>query len=268
MIISRTYKIGDLRSAIRESVNEFKPMKGKGVDKENKTNNDKTYSDAKKRAKSYDGGARAKNNKLSEYPNIPNKGMQDLQYDGKIPSAFKKNVMSQMRGYTSSQDEKLNKDNSPHVERNEIPKMKERAQQFKKNRDTQTMLGLTGREMNKKEVEQLRDTVFESKANRYKFKTQFLNEEHMLVKLPDECKREGKKSIMEDVNGTTYYVVWHKDKPEVLNKTKVNEEAGKIMDLMSYKAEDVHTTNTIRMNENAMVENMMNKVRNLMKESK
>lgn len=267
MAISRTYKVSDLRNAIRESVNEFKPMKGKGVDKENKANNDKTYADAKKRAKSYDGGAQNKSNKLAEYPNIPNKGMQDLQYDSKIPSEHKKNVMAQMKGYTSAQDEKLHKNEESPVEHNEIPKMKERAQQFKKNRDTQTMIGLTGRELDKKSVESLRDTIFESKAARYKFKTQFLNEEHMLMKLPDECKKEGRRSIMEDVNGTTYYVLWHENKPEIVNKTMVNEQANKIMNMMFFKTEDVHTTSKIRMNEDAMVTNMMNKVRQLMRET-
>lgn len=265
---SRVYKVSDLRRIISESVNEFKPVKGKGVDKENKANNEQAYSEASKNAKNYDGGARKKK-ELSEYPNYPNKGMQDLQYDGKVPEIFKKNAAAQMKGYTSANDEKLHKNDESPVEHNEIPKMKERAQQFKKNRDKATLDGLTGSKLDKKEVEQLRDTVFEATAPRYKYKQSvFLNEQHMLVNMPDEAKVEGSKCIMEDANGTTYYVIWHDEKPEVLNKTRVNEQTSKIMNLMGYKSEQIHTTNKQRINENVAVGDMMNKIRKLMTESK
>lgn len=266
----REYKVSDLRQMIKESANEFKPVKGKNVDKENKANNEKAYSETEKRTKSYDGGAKKKNKgEEYTYPITPNKGMQDLQYDGEVPEQYKKNVAAQMKGYTSAENEKLHKNDETYLEYNEIKGMKERAKQFKQNRDTATEIGLTGKELDPKKVEQLRDTVFESKAVKYKYKqTVFVNEAHMLVKLPDEAKKEGYKCIMEDAKGTSYYVVWHEDKPEILNKTKVNEEANKIMNLIGYKSEPIHTTRTQRVNENAMVEDMMNKVRRLMAENK
>lgn len=267
-MVSKVYTISDLRRVIKESIDEFNPVKGKGVDKENKANNDKAYKESSKRTKDYDGGVR-KNKKAAQYPNTFNKGMQDLQYDNKVPEAFKKNAAAQMRGYVSAEDEKAHKNEESPVEHNDISKMKERAEQFKKNRDTATMIGLTGRELDKKDVESLRDTVFESTTDRYRYKqTVFLNEEHMLSKLPDECKKENHRCIMEDANGTTYYVVWHNEKPEVLNKTKVNEEASKIKNLYEFKSQDVCTNSHIRKNENMMVGEMMNKVRKLMSESK
>lgn len=51
-----TYKVGDLKRLISESSNEFKAVIGPNVEKENKSNNGKAYSDAKKRAKDFDGG--------------------------------------------------------------------------------------------------------------------------------------------------------------------------------------------------------------------
>lgn len=266
----RGYKVSELRQIIKESVNEFKPMKGKNVDKENKANNEKAYLETEKRTKAYDGGARkTKKQKEYTYPTTQNKGMQDLQYDNKVPDTFKKNVAAQMRGYTSAENERLHKKDETPVEHNEIKGMKERAQKFKQNRDVATEIGLTGRELNKKEVEELRDTVFESKAVKYKYKqTVFLNEAFMLSKLPDEAKKNGFKCIMEDAKGTTYYVVWDDEKPEIVNKTKVNEQANKIMNLIDFKSEPIHTTKNVRINENAMVENMMNKVRKLMSENK
>ena len=51
-----TYNVSDLKRLIAESSNEFKAVLGPNVEKENKSNNGKAYSDAKKRAKDYDGG--------------------------------------------------------------------------------------------------------------------------------------------------------------------------------------------------------------------
>lgn len=265
----REYKVSDLRRMIKESANEFKPVKGKGVDKENKANNEKAYSETDKRTKKYDGGTRQTKKGKMTYPNTPNKGMQDLQYDSPVPEIFKKNVAAQLKGYTSAENEKLHKDDDTYLNYGEIEGMKERTKQFKKNRDTATKIGLTGRELNPNDVEKLRDTVFESKAVRYKYKqTVFLNEEHMLVKLPDEAKKDGYKCIMEDANGTTYYVVWHNDTPEILNKTKVNEQANKIMNLIDYKSNPINSTPKSRINEDTMVYNMMDKVRKLIEEKK
>ena len=45
-----------LKNLISESSNEFKAKIGPNVESEDKKNNGKAYSDAKKRAKDYDGG--------------------------------------------------------------------------------------------------------------------------------------------------------------------------------------------------------------------
>ena len=61
-----TYNVSDLKRLIAESSNEFKAVLGPNVEKENKSNNGKAYSDAKKRAKDYDGGL-AKEEKKVKY---------------------------------------------------------------------------------------------------------------------------------------------------------------------------------------------------------
>ena len=45
-----------IKGLIKESQQEFKAKIGNGVESGNKTNNGKAYSDAKKRAKDFDGG--------------------------------------------------------------------------------------------------------------------------------------------------------------------------------------------------------------------
>ena len=51
-----SYKVGDIRRLVRESTLQYSPVKGPGVDADNKRNNEKSYKDAEKAAKDYDGG--------------------------------------------------------------------------------------------------------------------------------------------------------------------------------------------------------------------
>lgn len=266
----RVYKVSDIRKLVMEGSNEFKPVMGKDVEKDNKKNNEEAYKNATKRAKDYDGGVKEKSKKLSEYPQTLNRGMQDIQYDNKISDKQKADWAAQREGWLNAQDKKNHSKDESSVEHNEIPGMDARAKKFKQNREFQTKSGLTGRELDPNQVEELRDTMFENHAPKYRFKrTGFLNESHMLSLLPDEAKKEGYKCIMEDANGTQFYVVWHENgEHEYLNKTKVNEDIRKIKKEFNYKSNPIHTTNKQRVNENAMVENMMNRVRELMKENK
>lgn len=262
----RVYNVSELRKLIRESSNEFKPVTGKNVEKDNKKNNEEAYKNATKRSKDYDGGVGKKSKQLSDYPDTMNRGMQDIMYDNKLTAKQKADMNAQAKGWLNAEDEKKHKNDESPVEHNEIPGMKERAKKFKKNRETQTTIGLTGRELDPNQVEELRDTMFENRAPKYKFKrTGFLNEDHMLSLIPDEAKVENRKCIMEDARGTQYYVIWHNDMPEYINKTRVNEDVNKIRSLMGFKPQNLQTTGTVRINENKAVEDIMNKVRQLMK---
>ena len=48
--------VGELRKLLRESSTEFKAKLGQNVEADNKRNNEKSYKEAEKRAKDYDGG--------------------------------------------------------------------------------------------------------------------------------------------------------------------------------------------------------------------
>ena len=48
----KKYTVSDLRRFIKESANEFKPVMGKDVAKDNQKNNEKAYKDMEKEAKS------------------------------------------------------------------------------------------------------------------------------------------------------------------------------------------------------------------------
>lgn len=266
------YSVSELRRLVKESANEFQPKMGVNVTKDNKKINDEAYAEASKRVKNFDGGVRTKSKKQPQYPQSDNRGMQDLRYDN-INQTFKDNVKSQMRGYTSANAEKLHKnDDFGNAEYNDIQGMDERAKDFKKKKDVAAEIGLTTRELDKKDLEKLSSTVFEGNmSSTYRIRlrnTQFLNEEHMLSKIPDEYRINGLKLVMEDKNKHTYMVEWYDGKernPYVVDKTTVNENMERMKHLYSYKTQTTETTNAIRLTEDSNLNNMVSRMRELMR---
>ena len=275
--MDRKYNVGDLRRVIREaaeSKNEFEPVFGKNVPKDNKKINDKAYQDIKKETEAYDGGLGAERKKGTSVTPANNRGMSDLDYDS-ISKPFKDKVKAQIKGYPSAENEKLHK-NEPfgnaYYDSNDLSKdIADHAKEAKKEKDKSKTDGLVSSKY-KKETEENSDTMFESKKiSKIQFKhTQFLSEGHMLSKVPDEFKVEGKRFIMKDTADNEYLVEWTAKQPNVtkkLNKTQVNEEMKRIKALYDYKSKDYFTSTNSqsRMNENKEFSDMINKARELMK---
>ena len=265
--------VGELRRVIKESQNEFKPVVF-GMDK-SKEINDKAYSDTKKETEKYDGGLTSKKKDIGGgISATDNKGMHDLTYDS-INKPFQDKVKSQMKGYTSSENEQLHKYEpfgNAYYDSNNISKdIADHAKEAKKEKDKSKTDGLVSSKY-KKETEENSDTMFESKKiSKIQFKhTQFLSEGHMLSKVPDEFKVEGKRFIMKDTADNEYLVEWTAKQPNVtkkLNKTQVNEEMKRIKALYDYKSKDYFTTTNAqsRVNENKEFSDMINRARQLMK---
>lgn len=264
---TQIYNIKDLKALVKESVAEFKPVLGKNVANDNKKINDKAYADMTKEVKDYDGGKTNKPQK-HQLPMDDNRGMQDLEYTN-MNDEFKKRVQSQMKGYTSAEDEKLHK-NAPfgNADFSEIDGMKEKHDTLHKGKEKAKEIGLTSREIDKKDFENLKHSVFENKKPitlKWK-KTVFVTENQMLNKVPDEYKTEGRTFIMKDMNNTEYLVEWHvDDDPKVINTTKVLNEQKRIKNLFEYKRGETTTNVHSRLQEEANVSDMLGKVRKLMK---
>lgn len=266
----RTYNIGELRKAIRESKNEFKPVLGKGVADTNKKVNDEAYKSVGKETKAYEGGL---TNKGESALAKVNRGMSDLKFNpDSISTPFKDKVKSQLKGYVSAEAEKLHKNdpfgNAVFHDEKDIEKA---AKENKKNDDKAKTDGLTSSK-HKDEIEKNTESMFENKKiSKIQFKhTQFLSEGHMLSKVPDDFKVEGKRFIMKDNANNEYLVEWADRKPNVtkkINKTQVNEEMQRIKDLWGYKSKDFFkgTNAQSRMNENKEFSNILNRTRELMK---
>ena len=289
---TKKYRIGDLKESIRkrteklesrskksvlevkETKQEFEPVFGKNVPKDNKKINDDAYKEIKKEAGAYDGGLGAERKKGESITTANNRGMSDLDYDS-ISKPFKDKVKSQLKGYPSAEAEKMHKNDefgNAYYDSNNLSKdIANHAKEAKKEKDRSKTDGLVSSKY-KDETEKNSDTMFESKKiTKLQFKhTQFLSEGHMLSKVPDELKVEGKRFIMKDTADNEYLVEWTAKKPNVtkkINKTQVNEEMNRIKALYGYKSKDYFTTTNSqsRMNENKEFSDMINKARKLMK---
>lgn len=270
MVIS----VGELRRVIREG-SEFKPvMFGH---EESKRINDKSYADTKKETEKYDGGLSNGGKKKvgGGIMATDNKGMHDLAFDN-ISKPFKDRVRSQMKGYASKDAEDKHK-NDPFgnatfdKDENIYNAAKEHAKAVKRGKDTAAEIGLTGRELNKNDIEKNTETMEESKKIKMlSFKnTKFISEGHMRTMIPDEYKVEGKRFIMKDSADNQYLVEWTKKEPNVtkkINMTLVNEEKNRIKELWGYKSPESKTsTSSSRLQEDKGFSDMVNKARKLIK---
>lgn len=267
----RRYSVGDMRRIIEESANEFKPVMGNNVQADNKKNNEKAYKESNAKTSKYDGGAREEKKNLL-YPQSDNKGMQDLEYENMSPE-FAKKVQAQIKGYTSAQNEEEHKDEPiGNGEINNIEGMDSRAKAFKSGKDTASEIGLTGRELKAKDIEALTKTIYDKveeskKIAKLNFKnTVFISENHMMSKIPDDYKVEGKKFVMRDKENTEYIVEWHSEsKPMVINRTKIINEHNRINKLFHYKSNESKTNAQGRLNEEKCMNDMLKRVKQLMK---
>ena len=266
--------VGELRRVIKESQNEFKPVVF-GHD-ESKKINDKAYSDIKKETEKYDGGLTKSDKKPGGgIAATDNKGMHDLTYDN-INKPFMERTKSQMKGYVSKDAEDKHKndefgnatfDNDGNI----YDAAKDHAEAVKQGKDTAAEIGLTGSKLRKSDIEDNDKTMYENKKiKRLTFKTQFISEGHMLSKIPDEMKVEGKRFIMRDTADNEYLVEWTAKEPNVtkkVNMTLVNEQKNRIKELWGYKSAEAKTsTSNFRVHENKEFSDMINKARNLMKD--
>jgi hypothetical protein len=292
-----------LKQLISESSNEFKAFIGPSVEKEDKKNNGKAYSDAKKRAKDYDGGL-TKNFEIAKYQkNDGNKTTLDY-YPENAPESYKKRVKAQVKGYTSVQEMENGIEKQDDYSNNEniYQELKKSGQEMHDNEEDFKKSGLQANKMpkdtfKKEEMYESRDgfdmrnlieTLKES-SSRFEHKktfiekpsvktvhfkkTSFLNEGHMISRIPDEFKTEGTQFKMKDKHGTEYLVEWYNNKANIINrnhKQKIDETLHSYDHLSNYKGEEYNTLNTkTKINEGSNeINRMLDIVRKITNEKK
>lgn len=269
---SRSYRFGDLRNKLRESTSEFKPVFGDGVESAEKDLNRKAYQDIKKETEDYNKGLKEPggDNRVESVNAQLNMGMSDIEYDNETGKLFNDNAVAGYEGYTSALDKKNHQNEDlGNAKRNpELAKaLVDKAKQTKKEKDSFSEVGITNIQKPKDATHLHQDVVESKKTSLLKFKhVQFISEGHMLSHVPDEYKVEGKRFYMQDCKGNKYLVEWHEEPgiEKQLNESKVNAEMDRIKELFNYNGKSTTTTNSIRMNENKGVEDMLGRVRKLM----
>lgn len=269
----RSYRFGDLKRRLMESTNEFNPKFGNRVRSREKADSKKTYSDIAKETSAYNKGMQAPKYDPNKSQNTSvNLGMSDLQYDGEISKQFKERAKAGLRGATSQADlQRRMKDGSGNATFNDdiAKELEGKAKDVKKMQDSYAEVGITNAQKKKSDTHRHQTNIGENKKiNLLKFKhIQFISESQMLVHVPDEFKNEGQRFYMQDCKGNKYLVEWH-EKPNVeksLNESAVNEEMNRIKYLFDYSSKNSNTNGKLRMNEDKELDNMIGRVRKLMK---
>ena len=254
-----------IKGLIKESQQEFKAKIGNGVESGNKTNNGKAYSDAKKRAKDFDGGLSDEvGEKKADYKKEDfNKTLMDYTPDNVTPE-YKKRVKKEFVN-GDKENEKIYKE------------LKKSGEEQQKNEKELKKSGLQAREWPDEVFD--KDNMYESrdrknkkkmlnslneKTTRKQFneshvktvlfkKTEFLNEAHMISRIPDDFKKNGTSFKMKDKNGSEYLVEWDNNKANIIehvNKKGMDESISRMKELFDYRSSDTKTNYSDRLNEN------------------
>ena len=276
-----SYRVGDLRKIVKESAEKFSPVIGPGVANDNKKNNEKSYKDAEKAAKDYDGGLRPE--KKGNLPDKMDGNRTTLDYNPRTEpdKSFKDKVDAQAKGYTS----KLEEDNGIEKAGAEFDNDGKIKKQFANASDKINSAkkeladsGIQGH--NLKDENKEKNTMYESKkliAKRLEFKhTKFLNESQMLSRIPEEYKNDGQKIYMKDSIGNEYIVECVKSEKTGFIETNVvgysnpkllEEQKERIEQLFDYQSskEFAPTTAKQRIEESQSFQDIMNLSRSLIK---
>ena len=254
-----------IKGLIKESQQEFKAKLGNGVESGNKTNNGKAYSDAKKRAKDFDGGLSDEvGEKKADYKREDvKKTLMDYTPDNVTPE-YKKRVKKEFVN-GDKENEKIYKE------------LKKSGEEQQKNEKELKKSGLQAREWPDEVFD--KDNMYESrdgfdmrkmlnslneKTTRKQFneshvktvlfkKTEFLNEAHMISRIPDDFKKNGTSFKMKDKNGSEYLVEWDNNKANIIehvNKKGMDESISRMKELFDYRSSDTKTNYSDRLNEN------------------
>ena len=254
----KVYNISEFCRVLRES-QEFSPVKGEKVESENKKNNREAVKDALDNAKKYDGGIQNVSKREDPLDTDDfNKTTLDVDFDFEPNDAYKKKVKAEVEGKFSSKNaedtdiEEENKGLDFEGNKSFYKDRKEIANKRSERRHDLKTSGLQSRELakNKDFDNEFKDkTIFNEnkKMKRLHFnKTVFINEEHMISKIPDDMKYNGSKFYMKDSVGNEYLIECVSDKvvndyvyTNVVgyrNKEKMNETVNRIKHLYDYRS--------------------------------
>ena len=280
MLENRIYSFSELLEAIQKESLDSKPVMGKNVQNNNSKNNEKAVNDILKQTKDYNDVKQEKRSTNPENITDFNKTTLDVDFAYEPSDGYKERVEAQVEGYPSVENKKTSdvKDNeSLEFEGNknfydsDVKKQKEVSD--KKEDEKQAGLKTHNQKLANNKAKHI---YKENKTmKRLNFNKEFLNEEHVLSKVPDDYKTDGNRFMMKDIKGNEYIIECKKDKhidyiyTEIVQINKpeaINEFVKRTLELGNYKSSDYFTgtTNESRLQEDVTIKENLDKMKELM----
>lgn len=230
------FKVGDLRRLVMESTSEFKAKLGPNVEKDDKRINDTSYKESEKRAKEFNGGINPPVKPKYEKKDY-NRTTLDFGTEEDVDKEYKKRVHAQAEGYSSVMEKNNGEEKSGEFSSAFYDGAKKSGKELNDETAELKHTGLTASKLPKEKFET--KDIYESAkpVTLYFKKTQFLSEEHMRSRIPDEFKVDGKRFMMKDKTDNQYLVEWKDNKAVIIehsNKAGLNEALDRMKSLMSY----------------------------------
>lgn len=269
----RIYTINELKTLISESASEFKAKVGDNVNSENKKENNKAYKDADEKNKKLGGGKSKKSIKLDDKID-GNKTTLDYSLEANCGDDFREKVKAQAEGYTSTLEKNNKIEKVADFNDNIYKQFAKTGKEMADNKVKAKSAGLTASKLPKETFEKENLYKENKKISVLNFKnTTFLNENHMISRIPDEYKTEGKRFKMKDSSENEFIVEWKEGEAKILffeNKKKFNESIEKFNKLSKYnsKSQFKNTTVQSRLNEEQEFNKILGKMRIILEDKK
>jgi hypothetical protein len=265
----RIYTILELKQLINESASEFKAKIGQNVESTNHKENEKAYKSANEKTKILKGGKSEENNKKLSEKNDGNKTMLDLELDSNCGDQMKNKIKAQAEGYTSELEKNNGIEKNGEFSDKIYKQLKKHGKEMSDNKVIAKKAGLTARTLPDSSFK--KDSLYKEskKISVLNFKnTTFINESHMVSKIPDEYKVEGNRFKVKDCGNNEFIVEWSDNEAKILsyeNKQKLNESIKNFHKLINYSSKEQFNKSTPskRINENKTFNTILNTSRRL-----
>jgi hypothetical protein len=258
----RNYTINELKTLISESANEIR----KGIQTNNKQENQKYYKETSKKIKNFDGGGEEDKHEHKVYDKLDgNKTTLDYSTEGPVGKNFIDKVKAQAEGYTSTLEKNNKIEKNAEFNDKTYKQFKKAGKEMAKNIKGIKKRGLTASKAPEETFE--KNGLYENQIPYIHFKNKtFINEAQMISSIPDKYKVEGNKFKVKDAGCNEFIVEWKDEEANILfheNKKKLNETISSFQKLINYKSKDFFKTSNpqSRLNESTEVNKILNNIR-------
>lgn len=238
----------EIVSVVNEAKNEFKPVLGKDVEKEDKKNSKSFFDEVIAQIERESPKSERKKGEIRRDFDW-NRGLLDYDWNemGEPSDEWKERAIANAHGYPSADNEKsttAKNNGGVSFEGNKgITKdMEDRSERRKERQRQSAQAGLRGHNL-KANTQKKHQSPMNEGMKRIRFKKEFLNEQDVINSVPKEFVKDGNRFYMTDATGTDYLMECRFETAEKVpmmyilsetNENVLNEELDRIKSLINY----------------------------------